>query len=221
MPMNDDNFVHIKSEDFDFYISKYQVTMKEYLDFVHATHSHYPEWMDAESPYHLEKGDNDLYEDQNFDDDAPIIGVSWEDAKAYCAWLSKKQDANYRLPSEAEWEYACRANTTTPYSCDEEELNEYGWYYANAFGEAHKVGSKKPNPFGLYDMHGNVWEWCEDAWSYEFNPEQSPVINSREPKRVLRGGSWFEFKENATSTARHKYDLTFRYIDVGFRVIKS
>jgi len=217
------NFIHIQSENFDFHISKYQVTMKEYLAFVHDTSTHYPEWMDDESPCHLEKGDNDLYEDQNFEDNAPIIGISWEDAQAYCAWLSQKEGVTFRLATEAEWEYACRAETTTPYSCPEEELSDHAWYYANAFGEAHEVGSKKPNPWGLYDMHGNVWEWCQDSWRYEFDPsiDLENCLNPREVKRVLRGGSWFEFKENATSSSRHRYELTFRYIDVGFRVVKT
>ena len=218
------SFVPIKSEYFDFHISKYQVSMKAYLLFVKETHSHYPEWMQDESPYHLEKGSNDLYEEQNFEDDAPIIGISWEDAVAYCAWRSEKENKNYRLPTEAEWEYACKAGTTTLFSCDEEALNDYAWHYENALGEAHSVGSKKPNSWGLYDMHGNVWEWCQDAWSesYEEDANSSEAFTSpNESRRVLRGGSWFDSKANASSTARHKYALDFCYVDVGFRVVFS
>lgn len=222
MAIDTSNFVHIKSETFDFHISKYQVTIKAYLAFCNETKNHYPEWMDEKSAYHLEKGDNDLYEDQNFDDNAPIIGVSWEDAKAYCTWLSSQMNKELRLPSEAEWQYACRANTTSPYSCEESKLNEYAWYYENALGEAHEVGSKKPNPWGLYDMHGNVWEWCEDTWSESYGEGlNSSAHQSSDERRVLRGGSWFDLKENASSTARHKYPLDFAYIDVGFRVIMS
>lgn len=214
------NFVPIKSDKFDFYISKYQITMREYLTFANETHSHYPEWMEKENKYNIETGSDDLYEEANFEDDAPIIGISWEDAKAYCAWLSLKDAKNYRLPTEIEWEYACRANTITPYSCQEDEVNEHAWYFDNALGEAHVVASKKPNPWGLYDMHGNVWEWCEDVWqeTYYMGVDESYANNS-EKRRVLRGGSWFDMKENATCSARHKYDLDFRYVDVGFRLL--
>jgi len=221
--MTGSDFVAIKSDRFNFYIAKYQVTMKAYLAFAHETHSHYPEWMDDESSYHLEKGSNDLYEDQNFHDNAPIIGVSWENAQAYCAWLSQKETKNYRLPTEAEWEYACRANRSTPYSCEENELSEYAWYYENALGNTHQVGSKKPNPFGLYDMHGNVWEWCQDTWSenYDETLGSEPFTNENEQRKVLRGSSWFDSKENATCSSRHKYALDFCYVDVGFRLARS
>ena len=111
--MTGNNFVAIKSDKFDFHISKYQVTMKEYLAFCNETKSHYPEWMQEESDYNLETGNNDLYEESNFEDDAPVIGISWEDAQAYCVWLSEKENKNYRLPTENEWQYACKADTTT------------------------------------------------------------------------------------------------------------
>ncbi len=214
------DFVAIKSASFDFHISKYQVTMKAYLAFAKETNTHYPEWLQEDNKYNLETGSDDLYEDVNFEEDAPIVGISWEDAKAYCAWLSQKDSNTYRLPTETEWEYACKADTTSLYSCDETKVSEYAWYYENAFGEAHAVGTKKPNPWGLYDMHGNVWEWCEDTWTEVYEPN-SDKASSSEERRVLRGGSWFDAKANASSTARHKYAFDFRYVDVGFRVVFS
>ena len=92
--------------------------------------------------------------------------VSWNDATAFCQRLTDQKGESYRLPTEAEWEYACRAGTTTSWSFgdDEEQLGQYAWFRGNASGEqyVHKVGLKKPNPWGLYDMHGNAWEWCSD-----------------------------------------------------------
>jgi len=217
------NFVHLNNEGFDFHISKYQVTMKEYLEFSNETNSHAPEWMKKDSTYNIETGSDDLYEEVNFEDNAPIVGVSWEDAKAYCAWLSSKENKTYRLPTESEWEYACKANTTGVYSCNEEEISEHAWYFENSMGEAHTVGTKKPNPFGLCDMHGNVWEWCENAWQETYlkntNSDETIAQKSSEKRRVLRGGSWFDLKMNSSSTSRHKYDLDFCYVDVGFRLL--
>jgi len=109
--------------------------------------------------------------------------VSWDDAVAYCKKLSEKEGKTYRLPTEAEWEYACRAGTETPWSfgTDENVLGDYAWYRENTFNidekYAHQVGLKKPNAFGLYDMHGNVYEWCHDYYEedyYKQSPEQDP-----------------------------------------------
>ena len=117
----DEQPIHKVTINYNFYMSKYQVTIKEYLAFCNSTNSHYPQWMKEGSEYNLETGDNDLYKEQNFNNDAPIIGILWEDTKAYCEWRSKKEGKEYRLPSEAEWEYACRAGTTTKYSFGDDE----------------------------------------------------------------------------------------------------
>ena len=109
-------------------------------------------------------------------DDYPASYVNWPDAVEFCRKLSEKEGLEYRLPTEAEWEYACRAGTTTAYSFgdDASELGEYAWYKENAWGAGqkhpHTVGQKKPNPWGLYDMHGNVWEWCSD-WRGDYSSE--------------------------------------------------
>ncbi len=109
----------------------------------------------------------------------PVSQVSWNDAIAYCHWLSTQEQAVYRMPTEAEWEYACRAGTTSHYSFgdDEQKLEQYGWYNRNVQGRPAAVGAKLANGFGLHDMHGNLFEWCQDifdeAW-YERTPTFDP-----------------------------------------------
>ncbi len=125
--------------------------------------------------------------------DLPVERVSWHDAVAFCKKLSEISGEQYRLPTEAEWEYCCRAGSDTEYCFgdDEANLGEYAWYSDNSAGETHPVGTKKPNNWGLYDMHGNVWEWCSD-WYGEY-PEGDTTDPSGPKKgqgRVLRGGSW-------------------------------
>jgi formylglycine-generating enzyme required for sulfatase activity len=95
----------------------------------------------------------------------PVVNVSQHDAKAYCEWISGKTGKKFRLTTEAEWEYACRAGTTGPRFCRDEDLDDYAWYNANSDGTTHPVGEKKPNPWGLYDMLGNVWEWTATRYT--------------------------------------------------------
>jgi formylglycine-generating enzyme required for sulfatase activity len=128
-------------------------------------------------------------------DDHPVVNVSWNDAVAFCEWLSRKEGTQYRLPTEAQWEYACRAGSTGKfcYGNDENQLGEYAWYDKNSDSKAHPVGEKKPNAWGLYDMHGNVWEWCAD-WNdsgyYGKSPTDDPSGPATGSSRVYRGGSW-------------------------------
>jgi formylglycine-generating enzyme required for sulfatase activity len=155
----------------------------------------------------------------------PVINVSWDDAQQYVAWLSRLTGKTYRLLSEAEWEYAARAGTTTLYSFGEDEaaLDEYAWYHDNSNGKTQPVGKKKPNRFGLHDMHGNVWEWVEDLWhaSYDGAPLDGSawVEGSRLSSRVLRGGSWDYDPANLRSTVRHWFTKVTRSdYGLGFRV---
>jgi formylglycine-generating enzyme required for sulfatase activity/serine/threonine protein kinase len=158
------------------------------------------------------------------DDDSPVAEISWNDAVAYCAWLSFQEKKTYRLPTEAEWEYACRAGTTTQYSFgdDYNELPKYGWHNKNAGGRSHPVGTLLPNSFGLFDMHGNVHEWCGD-WFDEKWYEQSSADNPTGPAtgsfRVLRGGSWRYYATSCRSAYRSGDWPSFRVLNGGFRCV--
>ena len=129
----------------------------------------------------------------------PAICMTQLAARTYCQWLRAKTGRYYRLPTEAEWEYACRAGTTTAYHCgnDAGKLNEYAWYFDNSDEKYHEVGKKKPNPWGLYDMHGNVAEWVLDQHTTEFYKRSAAGL-AKNPlaipatiyPRVVRGGGW-------------------------------
>ena len=149
----------------------------------------------------------------------PVTDVSWDDCQEFIKKLNSKTDGGYRLPTEAEWEYACRAGTTTPYSYGDSLTKSD----ANIEGESIKeVGSYKPNAFGLYDLHGNVFEWCED-WFGDY-----PVGEVKDPKgrgtgkyRVLRGGSFDYYGSVARSSYRRSYSPSYRYYIVGFRLVRD
>ena len=157
--------------------------------------------------------------------------VSWDDAVAYCKKLSEKEGKTYRLPTEAEWEYACRAGTETRWSFgdDEKVLGDYAWYNENAYDivserYAHQVGLKKPNAFGLYDMHGNVYEWCHDYFEkdyYKQSPAQDPPGPASGSSRVLRGGSWVYGTRGNRSAFRNRDVAESRNSSNGFRLVRE
>ena len=158
--------------------------------------------------------------------------VSWDAAVAYCKNLSEKESKTYRLPTEAEWEYSCRAGTETRWSFgnDEKALDAYAWYRENASNVdekyAHQVGLKKPNAFGLYDMHGNVWEWCYDYHGesyYKDSPEKDPQGPVTGSSRVFRGGSWGNLMRHTRSAYRNRFVAVGRNYGVfsGFRVVRE
>ncbi len=169
----------------------------------------------------------------------PVINVSWHDAQAYCAWLSEQTGRCYRLPSEAEWEYACRAGSDTPFytgkTITTKQANFDGIYTYNgsAQGEYREqtvpVGTFLPNAFGLYEMHGNVWEWCRDEWhnDYQGAPDDGSARFGEEKRgggqyfRVLRGGSWGNRPDGARSSARYGSRPVNRGGNVGVRVLCS
>ncbi|MEP7338530.1 MAG: formylglycine-generating enzyme family protein, partial [Acidobacteriota bacterium] len=162
-------------------------------------------------------------------DKLPVESVSWNDAVEFCQRLSsaKKTDRAYRLPTEAEWEYACRSGSTDKYCFgnDEDLLEQYAWYDKNSGSTTHQVGEKKANDFGLYDMHGNVWEWCEDVWHTDYT--DSPTDGSAwlsggdSGFRVLRGGSWVNYGYFCRSSLRNSLRPGDRDFYMGFRVVVS
>jgi formylglycine-generating enzyme required for sulfatase activity len=157
-------------------------------------------------------------------DDMPVVQVSWNDALAFCRWLGREEGHAYRLPTEAEWEYACRAGSTTPWCMgdDPAQLDQYAWFRDNSRGDPHPVGRKRPNAFGLHDMHGNVWEWCLDAYRAgapggDGDPAEA---SSRASDRVLAGGAWDCPAGRLRSAHRNSAPATFRFLVHGFRVCR-
>ncbi len=155
----------------------------------------------------------------------PVINVSWTDAKAYVAWLSRKTGKPYRLLTEAEWEYSARAGSSTRFyfGDSEAQLSAYAWYSANSGSQTHPVGAKRPNAFGLYDMHGNVWEWVEDCWYANYsgapsNGSARTIACSDATSRVLRGGSWSYDPQLLRSAGRDRDSTGNRSARSGFRV---
>jgi formylglycine-generating enzyme required for sulfatase activity len=209
-------------------IGKFSVTRGEFAAFVKETDyksaGGCDVWSGSEWTYQSEGSWRSPRFDQ--DDRHPLVCVNWYDAKAFVAWLSKKVGKTYRLLTEAEREYATRAKTFTRYSFgdDEAALSEYAWYRANSGDATHPVGEKKSNAFGLFDMHGNAWAWCEDTWqsSYHDAPNDgSAWQNGDTSSRVVRGGSWYRPAAGLRSAFRYRLAPDGRYTDVSFRVARG
>ena len=159
----------------------------------------------------------------------PVTNISWNEATAFCEMLtsiSEEKEAGYvyRLPTEAEWEYACRCGTTTTYSYGDDEgiLGDFAWVVDNSAGRKHPVGEKQPNRWGLYDMHGNVWEWCSD-WQgpYAADSVTDPQGPAAGLNRVVRGGSWYHPASYSRSASRGWNRPSSRLDDFGFRLAMS
>jgi formylglycine-generating enzyme required for sulfatase activity len=152
----------------------------------------------------------------------PVETVSWDDAQEFIKKLNAKNDGYiYRLPTEAEWEYACRAGTTGDYAGN---LGELGWYDENSDGRTHPVGEKKANDWGLYDMHGNVSEWCMDWYNksyYTNSPEVAPQGPASGTGHVFRGGSWDSKAKYCRSALRAIATPDFRFFRIGFRLVRT
>jgi sulfatase modifying factor 1 len=189
-----------------FHIARFPVTHKEYEIYLSKTGREPPPgWNDPKF--------NHPYQ--------PAVAVSWHDAVHYCEWLSREEDAAYRLPTEAEREYACRAGTTTAYpwgDSPDRDCREYGQRWLMGMPEI--VGGP-PNAFGLCNMADNVHEWCSDWYSkdyYRISPQRDPHGPECGIRRVSRGGSWRHMVKVTPSSARSAIDPSFRYTDFGFRI---
>jgi len=184
-----------------FYLSVYEVTQQQYEKVMGSRPWQGKEYGQEEPDY-------------------PATFVSWDDAVEFCRKLSEQEGVDYRLPTEAEWEFTCRAGTTTVYSFgdDASQLGQHAWYNKNTFGigekYAHRIGQKPPNPWGLYDMHGNVYEWCQDRYE-NYGSEKGRF--AKNPGRVVRGGSFSSHWSLVRSADRSLYLPNIRSLDNGFR----
>jgi formylglycine-generating enzyme required for sulfatase activity len=163
---------------------------------------------------------------ENKGDDLPVENITWEEAKSFAHKLSEKTGKHYRLPTEAEWEYAARAGSQTIFHFGDNPaaLEDYAWFRQNAGGKSHTAGSKKPNAFGLYDVLGNVWERTEDCWhiDYEDAPADGTSWEAEDCSfRVVRGGSWTNHGQFLRSAFRFRYAPASRYEFVGVRIVRS
>jgi formylglycine-generating enzyme required for sulfatase activity len=254
-----------------FYLGKYAVTRGQFRKFVEAT-GHRTEaekdglggsgydaerrvfltpTYDRETRRFKAPGTRYTWRDTGFEqtDEHPVVNVSWNDAVAFCAWLGNKEGKSYRLPTEAEWEYSCRARTTTRFYCGDAgdglkavanlaDLSlrpkvdaEYArsWIFFQAWDDGYPftapVGQFQPNAFGLYDMHGNVWQWCADWYGadyYKHSPRQDPQGPASGAFRALRGGSFLYDPRTVRSAFRNDFRVpSFRWCDFGFRVVRE
>ena len=169
----------------------------------------------------------------------PVEMVDWNQAMTFCAKLTESfvfavsERFVFRLPTDAEWEYACRAGTTSAFNDGSDctkpwgkdpALTRLGWFDRNSGGKTHPVGEKKPNAWGLHDMHGNVWEWCQDWYSPNFygaSPDTDPFNGQMDRFHVVRSGSWLCYPGFCRSSVRHKYAPEYTTCDLGFRVVMA
>jgi len=228
---SDEKPTHKVTFTYDFYINKYETTFDEYDVFCDVTGKSKPN-------------------DQGWGRGSrPVINVSWNDAIAYCNWLSEKEklpkayDSNgnlldkdgrvttditkvvgYRLPTEAEWEYAARGgNKSRGYQyAGSSTVWDVAWYDSNSGNKTQEVGKKAPNELGIYDMSGNVWEWCSDWYgNYSSSAQTNPNNSTTGSRRVLRGGSWFNFAASTRVADRSNVSPTFTYYGLGFRITRT
>lgn len=207
-----------------FAVGKYPITFREWDSFLFDRHRSFS-WLWKNRKHH-EPEDAGWGRDRR-----PVIHVSWDDAQDYINWLNGKVEVGrYRLLSESEWEYACRAGSGTAYCCGESEkgISNYAWLEHNSNGKTHPVGGKEPNAFGLFDLHGNVWEWCEDVWhdNYANKPESIKITGGAwttgdSGRRVLRGGCWAHPPPLLRAGARLRLRPSAHGPTVGFRVAKT
>ncbi|MGE4297132.1 MAG: formylglycine-generating enzyme family protein [Desulfovibrionaceae bacterium] len=169
--------------------------------------------------------DSGAYEGHSLNgQDQPVVNVSWDDARGYAAWLSNKGNGRFRLPTEAEWEYAARSGGKAERFAGGQDVNRLAWYARNSDSRTHPVGRKTPNGLGLYDMSGNVYEWCQDRHSsgyYASSPRENPPGPSEGSGNMCRGGSWFDGPWYLRSTSRTPATPLTAGELIGFRLLRT
>ncbi len=215
----------------DFHISKYPITVREYIAFVNATNSNHPKWLEDNNDYNIYNGSGKDYYLKFIGQKQPIIGVTWHNAVAYAQWLSEQLNKEYRLPTEAEWEYAAsgglngydnHGNRLYVFSGTKyvDQLKEFAWYCDNSEDVTHPVGKKLSNPLGIYDMCGNVLEWCLD-WhgDYDSKSKRNPKGPEKGINKIVRGGAWFQDPFELWIAGRNSFNPSTRGDSLGFRVV--
>ncbi len=215
----------------DFHMGRTEVTVRQFRAFVEATgyrtDAEQRGWANTCPQPGLHPNERGLYWGRpgfELNDDQPVVVVSWNDAMAFCRWLSAQTGRNVRLPTEAEWEYAARAGGQ---GSSPVRLDEAAWYEGNASDSVHPAGAKRPNTWGLVDMQGNAWEWCLDVWRPDYReaaPDgraqmHDPVVPQVVWRYVLRGGSWFTPIRQLSLSYRARYLNHFSRPDTGFRIV--
>ena len=215
-----------------FWMSRSEITVAHYRQFVNETN------YETDAEKNGEGGSGILDGEWKYDprftwnrgpgfeqtDSHPVVNVSWNDASEFCKWLEVHEGAlRFELPTEAQWEYACRAGTTEAWHFGnrDTDLKRYGWYLSNSKGKTHPVCQLNPNPFGLYDMHGNVWEWCSDKFAADYyanSPGRNPIGADGGKERVQRGGAFHRPAANCRSAFRYMNPPHNRAHSIGFRV---
>jgi formylglycine-generating enzyme required for sulfatase activity len=182
-----------------FWFGRHEVTQKEYVQLTGSNPSYFKE------------------------DDRPVEQVNWDEANAFAAQLGHKNGRVIRLPSEAEWEYACRAGGQHETYCGQGQVSDLAWFGANSGTRTHPVVQKQANAWGLYDMNGNVWEWVLDCWHKDYTgaPSDGSAWAGNETcgPRVVRGGGWFDSMPFLHAAYRNKYAPSSRFSYLGFRVV--
>jgi formylglycine-generating enzyme len=237
-----------------FYLGKHEVTRGDFRKFVEDTGYKTEPEKDGEGGWgynpltgHCEGRDLHFsWQNTGFKqtDEHPVINVTWNDALAFCRWLGRKEGKTYRLPTEAEWEYACRGQTATRYHNGDDpdgldevanvldakgrttfpHVQELTFFPADNPKFTIPAGSKKPNRFGLYDLHGNVWEWCADWYGadyYSKSPVDDPAGPDTGDRRVRRGGGWNSFPLWARASFRNWNSPVTRCVNLGFRIVRE
>jgi formylglycine-generating enzyme required for sulfatase activity len=187
-----------------FYLGTYEVTQAQWLAVM------------GENPAVFQQGEDHLRR--------PVESVSWEDCQRFLQRLNQRGRGLFRLPTEAEWEYACRAGTPTRYywgdALEDYQTHPHAWANSRSMATTHPVGTKPANPWGLFDMSGSVWEWCQDWYGpYSAEEQTDPTGPSAGTEKIFRGGSWYDFPVSLRSSNRHRHRTDGRYTAIGLRLV--